>query len=156
MEVATSFLDVLQRTADQAAEAEALFRSQIAERLKILECERAFAHRRVNLMRSLIEAAAGTEDRETMMANVTTALRTRLGWEDDSEARATVISRFAPVAVALCESLSPRDESSNDETISSHVAAELTAFEAWYAETHPVSFWALFENYMPETPLVDF
>jgi hypothetical protein len=32
----------------------------------------------------------------------------------------------------------------------------LTEFERWYAETHPKPFWVLFENYMPETPVVDF
>ncbi len=32
----------------------------------------------------------------------------------------------------------------------------LKAFEEWYAQTHPQPFWILFENYMPETPVVDF
>ena len=32
----------------------------------------------------------------------------------------------------------------------------LTEFETWYGETHPNPFWMLFENQMPETPLVDF
>ena len=36
------------------------------------------------------------------------------------------------------------------------VAAALTEFESWYEATHPVDFWALFENVMPETPVVDF
>ena len=38
----------------------------------------------------------------------------------------------------------------------SDVIAELAAFEEWYAQTHPVQFWVLFETYIPETPLVDF
>jgi hypothetical protein len=29
-------------------------------------------------------------------------------------------------------------------------------FETWYAATHPAAFWALFEQYIPETPRVDF
>ena len=32
----------------------------------------------------------------------------------------------------------------------------LKNFERWYAETHTGPFWVLFENYMPETPVVDF
>ena len=36
------------------------------------------------------------------------------------------------------------------------VAEALAGFESWYAATHPVAFWVLFENVMPETPVVDF
>jgi hypothetical protein len=35
-------------------------------------------------------------------------------------------------------------------------AKVLAGFEAWYAATRPVPLWALFENVMPETPVVDF
>jgi len=34
--------------------------------------------------------------------------------------------------------------------------AALASFEAWYRDTHPGPFWALFDHDMPETPLVDF
>jgi hypothetical protein len=32
----------------------------------------------------------------------------------------------------------------------------LEEFETWYGATHTVPFWALFENVMRETPVVDF
>jgi hypothetical protein len=32
----------------------------------------------------------------------------------------------------------------------------LARFEAWYAATHSGPFWALFEHYVTETPVVDF
>jgi hypothetical protein len=35
-------------------------------------------------------------------------------------------------------------------------AKVLAEFEACYAATHPLPFWVLFENVMPETPVVDF
>ena len=36
------------------------------------------------------------------------------------------------------------------------VSALLAAFETWYETNHRVSFWDLFDQPMPETPLVDF
>ena len=36
------------------------------------------------------------------------------------------------------------------------VLATLTEFETWYAGKHGTPFWILFENHMPETPVVDF
>jgi hypothetical protein len=32
----------------------------------------------------------------------------------------------------------------------------LAEFENWYAGSRPVLFWVLFEQYIPETPRVDF
>jgi hypothetical protein len=71
----------------------------------------------------------------------------------DIKARTTVLSRFAPVAQAMFASLAP----ANDETAPApDVIAALAEFERWYGATHPNPFWILFENYMPETPVVDF
>ncbi len=36
------------------------------------------------------------------------------------------------------------------------VMAVLKEFESWYAAKHGSPFWVLFENHMPETPVVDF
>jgi len=36
------------------------------------------------------------------------------------------------------------------------VIALLATFEAWYAAAHRTPFWDLFDQPMPETPLVDF
>ena len=45
---------------------------------------------------------------------------------------------------------------SEDERVASEVTRTLAEFEAWYAETHSAPFWVLFEEYLPETPRVDF
>jgi hypothetical protein len=34
--------------------------------------------------------------------------------------------------------------------------AELEAFEAWFEGAHGKSFYALFDQYVPEVPVVDF
>jgi hypothetical protein len=157
-----SFLDDLKLAADKTATAEDEIRREVAQRIKALEVERAYAFRRLNLMRAIAEVVATAEGEEIGVAAATAVLRAKLGWSSDSEARDEVITRFAPVAVAMYASLSPEietppgQESAQESAPVPDVLVELTAFERWYAETHPVAFWVLFENYMPETPRVDF
>lgn len=148
----SSFLDALKLASEQADKAEDEFRRSITARIKEFERERAFAHRRLNLMRAVSEAVASAESEEIAVASANGVLRVRLGWSSDSDARAEVLSRFAPVAQAIFASLAP-DEAEESQP---DVIATLAAFEKWYVETHPNPFWVLFEHYMPETPLVDF
>ena len=153
-----SFLDALKAAADKSATAEDEFRREVAERTKALANERAFAFRRLNLMRPIAEVVATAESEEIAVAAATAVLRARLGWSDDSEARDEVVSRFAPVAVAMFTSLSPNDgdATANEDAAEPNVIDALADFERWYTETHSGAFWVLFENYMPETPVVDF
>jgi hypothetical protein len=150
---ATSCLDALKLSADQSATAEAEFRSQIAGRIKELEKQRSFAFRRLNLMKEVSGVVAGAESEEIAVAGATAVLRTKLGWTSDSEARVAVVSSFAPVAQAMFASLAPVE---SDDEERPDVIKRLAEFEAWYEATHPNPFWVLFENYMPETPVVDF
>ncbi len=148
---AMSFLEDLRAAARDAEAAEAGFRREVAARISDLEQQRAFAFRRLNLMQAIAEAAGPAEDEPTAMAYALAALRARLNWESDSEARAAVLARFAPVAQAVFASLMPDDDNS-----AADVAAALTQFETWYSQTHTAPFWTLFEHYIPETPRVDF
>jgi hypothetical protein len=118
-----------------------------------LERERAFAHRRLSLMRAVGEAVASAETEEAAIAASTSVVCTKLGWESDSEAREEVTSRFAAIAQALFASLAPQE---SEDSPRPDVIKALSEFETWYAETHPSAFWVLFEHYMPETPRVDF
>lgn len=153
MTPAPSFLDALKLAAERAEQAESDFRREIAERTKALERERAFSHRRLNFMRAIAEAVAAAEAEEIAVAAATGVMRAKLGWSSDSDARSEVLSRFTPVAQQVFASLAPAGE--NDAPPPDAVAA-LAEFEAWYRDTHPNPFWVLFENYMPETPVVDF
>jgi hypothetical protein len=153
-----SFLDSLKAAADAATVAEDKFRREIASRAKALEIERAFAFRRLNMMRAIAEVVAGAEAEEIAVAAATAVLRAKLGWGSDSEARDLVISRFAPVAQAMFASLSPEIAAPVDKPAAPppDVIGTLAEFERWYCETHSGPFWVLFENYMTETPVVDF
>ncbi len=148
---ALSFLEDLQAAARAAEVDEAAFRREVAARVAELERERAFAFRRLNLMKAVAEAIGPAEDEPTAVAYALTALRARLGWDSDSEARAAVLASFAPVAQAVFASLTPDQEKSDTD-----VGAALTQFETWYSQTHTTPFWTLFEHYIPETPRVDF
>lgn len=150
---ASSLLDMLELAATRAAAAEEEMRRQAAEQIKSLERERAFAHRRLNLMRAVVEAMTGAESEESAVAAATATLRNKLGWSNDSEARLEVVSRFESLAKQVFASLLYEVEGGAEPP---DVNATLAAFESWYRETHPQPFWILFENQMPETPLVDF
>lgn len=147
-----SYLDTLKSDAENANLAEDKFRREIVERTKEFERERAFAFRRFNLMQAVAEGMNSAESEEIAVAAAAAILRSRLGWSDDSEARSEVISRFAPVALAMFAQLKPEKMTSEPP----EAPEALAAFESWYRETHPVAFWVLFENAMRETPLVDF
>ncbi len=146
------FVTALQAAAEGAAKAEAEFRRHASQRLATLEAARAFAYRRLNLMRAIADAAALPESEEIAVANALAVLQEKLGWRGDSEARSEVLSRFAPVARAVAGSVSARENGAPEPD----VTTTLAEFEAWYAENHPGPFWALFEQHLPETPLVDF
>src|SRR5262245_37456013 len=148
-----SFLDPLTLAADRAQAAETSFRREAARQTKQLAMDRAFAFRRLNLMRAIANAVANAESEQAAVSVATTTLRTKLDWSHDSEAREAVLSRFAPVAQAVFADLSSVNDT---EPPTPGVLKALADFEDWYAQAHAGPFWVLFENEMRETPVVDF
>jgi hypothetical protein len=157
---AQPLLDSLKAVADRAAMAETAFRRDSAQRIKALERERAFAFRKLNLMRAVAAAVAAPEKDDEAIAVGVAALKDELGWVGTSEARAAVLDRFTEVARAVRAAVVPQDPERDPEVDAGSPPpdplAALESFETWYAGTHPVSFWALFEQYVRENPLVDF
>jgi hypothetical protein len=149
----SSFLNALELAANRATETENDFRRESALRAKSLEHERAFAHRRLNFMQAIADAVATAESEEIAVAAATAVMRAKLGWSSDSDARTDVLSRFVPVAQQVFADLVPAAE---DGAPLPDVIHALGEFETWYRETHPNPFWVLFENQLPEIPLVDF
>lgn len=150
---AVSALPVLQAlaaAADGADRAERQYRQDAGQRIAALEQERAFAFRRLNLMRELADAIAGADAEESAVGIAAATLRGKLGWSSESEARSEVTERFAPVAQALFRSLTGEDEPVPAPQLA------LADFERWYADSRKTPFWILFERYVQETPLVDF
>ncbi|CAN7624383.1 hypothetical protein LJR231_004738 [Phyllobacterium sp. LjRoot231] len=162
MTTATTYIERLQQAAETAQSAEVAYRLEAATRITTLERERAFAFRRMNLMRSVAEAARPQVDdssdlaeqsgEEIAVARALALIRVRLGWSSDSETRDATLARFAPVVIALHRASGGAE--TPDET--SGIDDALGRFEAWYEHAYGVSFWMLFENPMPDTPRVDF
>lgn len=150
------FLNRLEQAAKACEGEESEFRRTMNARLAALAQARAFAHRRMNVMRSLFETVGQTEQLEIAVAAAVAALRHRLGWREDSEARTEVLDRYAVVATAAFCATSERTAAVDEAISSPDVEQELAAFEEWYLAARAKPFWVLFEHYMPETQLVDF
>ncbi len=145
------YLEALERAAEEARTRETTYRREAARTIAALDAERAFAFRKLNLMRALAGAMIGAEEEQAGVGRARALLCGRLGWSEESEPRRAALDRFSNVArsVFACQM-------SSGETAAEIVIAELAAFETWYQERHGVPFWMLFEQEMPETPLVDF
>jgi len=146
------FLERLKTAADAAAGAEAAFRQQAAQRIAALDRERAFAFRRLNLMRAIVDAIVEAETEELAVGRAAATLRAHLDWSSDSEARTLVLARFSTVAQAMFANLT----ASESHAPVPDVTQALAEFENWYADTRDTPFWSLFDHYRAETPVVDF
>ena len=151
MSPVAALLERLQAAASDAAAAETAYRREAAARIRALERERSFAFRRVNLIKPIADAVARADSEEMAVGAGQAILRAKLGWSGDSEARSAVLTEFAKVAKALFAALHPRDDQPPAD-----VLTPLKDFESWYEAKHGVPFWDLFDQPMPETPLVDF
>jgi hypothetical protein len=147
----TPYIDGLQAAAENLAAQETAFRRETAERIKVLERERAFAFRKFNLMRSVADGVANAEDEEKAIGATTAILCSRLDWTGGNESQREALDRFAAVARAVFAC-----SKSAEPSQTSAIGAALNAFETWYESVHRVPFWALFEQPMVETPRVDF
>ncbi|HQS09674.1 MAG TPA: hypothetical protein PLK13_12700 [Xanthobacteraceae bacterium] len=159
MTTLSAYLASLETAAAAAEQAEADFRRETEARAAALAYARAHAYRRSNLVATLATLAEGAETPELAVAAVQAHLRARLGWDDMSDARDAVLTRFAPVALALFSAAHPvadEDPAKTPEGAAPDPAGALAAFEDWYAETRESPFWYLFEHYIPETPRVDY
>jgi len=145
--------------ATRAAEEE--LRRKLTAQIASMERQRAFAFRRTRLIRSLASAAhadiaeneAETEAKIEAKAwsRQRQAVREELGWSGESQAYDAILMQLRPVASAVwrCACASPAEAGAA-------VLDELEKFEAWFEGAHGKSFYALFDQYAPEVPVVDF
>ncbi|MFD2237481.1 hypothetical protein [Aureimonas populi] len=163
------FVAELEGAARESERAEAEFRRTMNARVAELARQRAFAFRRMNLMKSLFSTVGQAPSQEIALAAALAALRTRLGWVEDSPAREEVLGEYAKVAASAFAELHPEGAGAEGaqappvllaslapEGPAVNTRTALERFEAWYGETRSTPFWVLFEHYMPETQLVDF
>ncbi|MBL8687605.1 MAG: hypothetical protein JNL04_00810 [Rhodospirillaceae bacterium] len=144
-----SLMATLSARADAASTEETAYRRESARRIETLERSRAFAYRRLNLIKKVAETASGEADaRKAADARIAAAF-VEIGWiggslaELDERGREAE-AKFRPVA----EAIGAGDEAAMLEA--------LAGFEAWFAERFGRDFCSVFDRYVPDTPKVDF
>jgi hypothetical protein len=137
--------------ARKAQQIENELRKRLTEEIGRLERRRAFAFRRTQLMRLLAGAAVGADSEEAAISAQRRAVREELGWSSEGPAYSRILDRLQPVGGAVWQCA--RGERAGEAAA---VYAELEAFEAWFENEHSKSFYALFDQYVPEVPVVDF
>jgi len=144
-----SVLATLGTRADAASNEETAYRRESARKIEVLERSRAFAYRRLNLIRKVAETASEETDAKKACDARIAAAFVEIGWiggsldELDEKGREAE-TKFRPVAEAI---------GSGDETA---MLAALDAFEAWFIERFGRDFCSVFDRYAPDTPKVDF
>ena len=148
----TSLLTAFEAAAKNAQAAEEELRKSMTAQIARLERQRAFAFRRTRLVRILATHAGepGSKQEEMWQAQ-RRAVREELGLSSASEAHEAILARLQPVGGAVSQCICAVEGSAP-----SSVLAELEAFEAWFESAHGKSFYALFDQYYPEVPVVDF
>ncbi|RTL59690.1 MAG: hypothetical protein EKK41_29270 [Hyphomicrobiales bacterium] len=135
----------------QAQEVE--LRKKLAAEIAMAEQRRVYAFRRsrlIGLLSTSLPAQAGTEDEA--WAAQKRAVCEDLGWSALSESYQEILARMEPVAAAVRSCLA----TPQDDKAAPAVVAELERFEAWFLEAKGKPFYVLFDQYVPEVPVVDF
>jgi hypothetical protein len=150
--LAQALLATFEAIAAAAARAESEVRKGAEAAIAAAERERAFAYRRLNLMRTLARAVGRAESEEAAVGRGLAAVRTELGWETESDTRTETLGRLAAVARAVFASLASAE---GEEAPEGDTHRSLADFEAWYARAYGRPFWELFEQEIAEMPLVE-
>jgi hypothetical protein len=145
-----ALFSTLEAAAHAADAEETAFRREAAARIETLERARTFAFRRLNVLRTMAEAARRAPDTDASIAAQLALIRDRLSWENaEDETPRAVLERLS--ALATCIDAEVRANAPSDDP-----CAELARFEDWYTDRFGGPFWGLFDRYSPETPVVDF
>lgn len=147
----TGYFDELDRKARAANAAEDEFRRNIMARVKEMEQERAFAFRRLNLMKAIGAAVAGVAAEEEAKAKASEAFLHEVHWTGGSQSQRDVVEKFMPVALAVWNAAKPEAK----EEDAARIAAELAAFETWFAQNREAPFLTLMQEEIAELPLVE-
>jgi hypothetical protein len=144
-----SVLATLAARAEAASGEETAYRKESARRIETLERSRAFAYRRLNLLKKVGEAAAEeTDAKKAADARIAVAF-VEIGWigsslaELDEKGREAE-AKFRPVAEAIGAGDEPR------------MLQALADFEGWFMQRFGRDFCSVFDRYTPDTPKVDF
>jgi len=160
-QILTAYLDDLERTAHQLSADEETYRREAAVRFRELEQARAFAFRRLNLMRTIIDAVGGIEEEEDAMKAGTIAFMREVEWPGATEAQRQAIEQFKPVVLSAWQISRVEGDAGDTSGIdtsamdTSAMEKALADFEHWFANTRNSPFLTVMEREVVELPLVE-
>ena len=116
-----------------------------------LERQRAFAFRRTRLIRTLATRGRRGVGARAGLGRAASGGARRARLDRESDVYEAILVRLQPVALAVWKCACAVDSEAPPA-----VVPELEAFEAWFEGAHGKSFYALFDQYVSEVPVVDF
>lgn len=146
----SNLIEALTEKAREASAAETQYHKDMARQMAELKQARAFAWRRVNLLRAIAAAVKNAEDEEKAAASARKVFYREVGWNGGTQNQRDVAERFEPVTLAIWAATREEEPAGADE-----VEAEFDAFETWYGETRESPFLALMERDIIKMPLVE-
>lgn len=151
----TTYLDGLEQAAHAASTAEEVYRREIAQRVRALEQDRAFAFRRLNLMRTVTAAVTGHEEEAEALQAGNIAFMRELEWTGATEAQRQALEQFQPVVLAAWALSRATEEEADRAANMAALERALTAFEQWFAASRNGPFLSVMEREVVELPLVE-
>lgn len=150
----TACLARLGEAAREAGIAEESFRKEAARRIEALRQERAFAFRRLNLLRAVGAAVEEAQDEEQALASGRAVFLRETGLHGVDDRQKAVIERFLPVISAVWLATGAGRQEAED-AVDADPGEDLAAFERWYEEERGRPFPTLMEREVAELPLVE-
>lgn len=147
----TAYLEGLGSIARDASIAEEQFRKQAAQRAEELKAERAFAYRRLNLMKAIGRAVGSAESEEDALKSGRDVFFREVSWNGATQKQKEVADQFNAVILAVWGAVRP-DQEADEQPL---VGDALATFEKWYEESRNTAFLNLMEREIVELPLVE-
>lgn len=148
-QAAAALLVEFEDAAERAQKDEKELRRKMADEIALLARRRAFAYRRARLIRAL--AAVRDVDPKVAADAQRMAVSRELGWSGESKTEIAILDKLEPVGHAVWRCACSLEDATADD-----VMTELEAFETWFERAHGKAFYALFDQYVSEVPVVDF
>jgi hypothetical protein len=145
-----------------AERTERAVRAETEARLREVERARAFAWRRLNVLKDMVRVAASEPDRTVAVERQLAGLFRDIGWIEGSldelgPGALPLLDRLRPIAEALHDASHPAEPAEPAAaTVDVDVLAAFLEFEMWFEAERGQPFLQVFERYMPPTPLVEF
>jgi hypothetical protein len=145
-----------------AEQTERTVRAETEVRLREVERARAFAWRRLNVLKDMMRTAADEPDRAAAVERQLAGLFRDIGWIESSldelaPGALPLLDRLRPIADALHGACHPGEtDGSAPDGPGIDVLAAFLAFEEWFEADRGQPFLQVFERYTPPTPVVEF